>query len=444
MLLATVTIAAVALHGWQMHATSVTVQRESLNSIAVLGAAQLSDAVRDITSGEQVDESLIQRFSRWSTVALRQPRVLAAVLRNPEGRVLSSVPSEAGQLDALALLPVGRRSCIAQQTGMGGDSPTATLLASHPISVPDEGTLLGDVIVVASTPTMVSAWAMWSLTFGLPLAVVASLGFVVGLRWLRRRVHQPLADLVRRSDEDEAQWLARLPIDRRDELGRIARGTGALADELRELRNELADLRTTVDVRVAEQTRAINEQLRNAQRQVWQDPLTGLGNRRLLDERLEQVFKAQGQASADLVAIMFDIDHFKAHNDTMGHAAGDDLLRFFGQLLRGSLRQTDLAFRYAGDEFLVLLTQTLEKDALHLAERIVRLFAQQTSLLETTPQPTLSAGIAALTQCGAPSGQSLVQAADAALYCAKAKGKNSVSVARRGAVPVGMCSAIPA
>lgn len=432
MLLATVTIAAVALHGWQMRQTSIKAQRQGLESLTAMASAQLSDATQGLAAGRPARQTLIQQFALWSRLARRQPQVLAAFLRDAEGRLLMCTPPEANPPDALASLSISTPSFVVCRTrpldGAGGSS----MLVSHPISISDEGTLLGDVVLLAERPSLIAAWAVWCLTFGLPLAGVASLGFVVGLRWIRRQVHQPLADLVRRFDEDESDWLARLPIDRRDEFGRIARGAEAMVVEMRQLRGELDDLSKTLDSRVADQTRAINQQLKSAQRQVWQDALTGLGNRRLLDERLEQVFEAQDQAGGDLVAIMFDIDHFKAHNDTMGHAAGDELLCFFGQLLKGSLRRTDLAFRYAGDEFLILLMQVNENDATLLAERIVRLFSQQTSLLETKPQPTLSAGIAALGRCGATSGQDLVGAADAALYRAKRRGKNNVSVARPG------------
>lgn len=432
MLLAMVTIAAVALHGWQMHQSSIASQRQSLQTMAAMGAAQLSGAAQDRAVNRTPRKMLIQQFAQWSPLARRQPRVLAVFLRDTEGQLLTRTPLDAKPPSALASLSVSTSSFVICRTRLLDGVRSSAMLVSHPISIADEGTLLGDVVLLAERPSLIAAWAVWCLAFGLPLTGVASLGFVVGLRWIRRQLHQPLADLVRRFDEDESDWLARLPIDRSDEFGKIARIAESMLVEMRQLREEVDDLHKTVDTRVADQTRAINQQLKSAQRQVWQDSLTGLGNRRLLDERLEQVFEAQKKAGGELVAIMFDIDHFKAHNDTMGHAAGDELLCFFGQLLNGSLRDTDLVFRYAGDEFLVLLLQVSEKDAVHLAERILRLFAQQTSLLKTLPQPTLSAGVAALDGCRATSGQHLLQAADAALYGAKRKGKDSVSVACPG------------
>lgn len=432
MLLATVTIAAVALHGWQMRQSSIAAQCQSLQVMAAMGASQLSEAAQDRAVERTLRETLVQHFGQWSPRARRQPQVRAVFLRDADGQLLMSTPQGANPPDALATLSVSTPSFVICRTRSPVGAGGSLMLVSHPISFWDEGKLMGDVVLLAERPSLLAAWTVWCLTFGLPLAGVAALGFVVGLRWIRRQIHQPLANLVRRLDEDESAWLARLPIDRADEFGSIARLAESMVVEMGQLREEVDDLHQTLDTRVAEQTRAINQQLKSAQRKVWQDSLTGLGNRRLLDERLEQVFDAQNMAGGELVAIMFDIDHFKAHNDTMGHAAGDELLCFFGQLLKGSLRDTDLAFRYAGDEFLVLLLQVGEKDAVHLAERILRLFAQQTSLLKTLPQPTLSAGIASLDGCRAASGQHLLQAADAALYGAKRTGKDSVSVACPG------------
>jgi diguanylate cyclase (GGDEF)-like protein len=285
------------------------------------------------------------------------------------------------------------------------------------------------LLVAARRPALAVAWATWSAVFGIPLGGIAALSFVIALRWLRLMVREPLTTLIRRKHERPDEWLARLPTERPDEVGLIARETGELVAQLDELHSQVESLRRTIDSRVALRTREINAQLREARQKNWIDPLTKLGNRRLLDERLNELFSIERQSGDDFSVVMFDVDNFKAHNDQMGHSAGDDLLRFIGRLLSGSLRDTDLAIRYAGDEFVILLPDTSQEHAVNLTDRIVRLFAQQASLLKTRPLPTLSAGVASARHCGARQAQELIELADAALYEAKGAGKNVVRAA---------------
>ena len=195
-------------------------------------------------------------------------------------------------------------------------------------------------------------------------------------------------------------------------------------------RKEILDLESTVDRRIDAKTRHITKALKQTQKQSWTDPLTKLNNRRLLDERLGSILTAQLDAAQDLSIVMFDVDHFKQTNDRLGHSAGDALLVFIGELFRGSLRETDLAVRYGGDEFVLILPATSAQEALAAAERILMLFGQHASTLNISPKPSLSAGIASLRSSAVHDGDRLLQFADEALYRAKQKGRSTAMIHR--------------
>jgi len=125
---------------------------------------------------------------------------------------------------------------------------------------------------------------------------------------------------------------------------------------------------------------------------------------------------------------MLDIDYFKTLNDTLGHRAGDHLLEFTGDLLRQCLRPQDLAVRYGGDEFVLILPAVTAKDARTIAERTVRLFAQQARLLEVNPKPSMSGGVASLWQHEPETPEGLLAIADEALYLSKRSGKSCVHI----------------
>ena len=156
------------------------------------------------------------------------------------------------------------------------------------------------------------------------------------------------------------------------------------------------------------------------------DTLTGLGNRRFLEENLEPLFQSAWSQGADLVCIAIDMDHFKQVNDTLGHEAGDKLLVFMGELIRGSIRREDFGVRLGGDEFLVLMPDSDLEGGRAYGERVVSLFRQH--VRATLPQgvrANLSVGVAAVSG-GATSGRRLVKAADSNLYAAKRAGRGQV------------------
>ena len=152
------------------------------------------------------------------------------------------------------------------------------------------------------------------------------------------------------------------------------------------------------------------------------DALTGLLNRRYIEERLMEEIKRSNRHGFPMSFMMLDVDEFKSYNDTFGHPAGDEALKMVGHIIRETLRGADVAARYGGEEFAILLPQTISEEAITIAERI-------RSNIEETAFPhrrvTLSIGVAS---CSAELclAKNIVSAADKALYHAKRTGRNRV------------------
>jgi diguanylate cyclase (GGDEF)-like protein len=166
-------------------------------------------------------------------------------------------------------------------------------------------------------------------------------------------------------------------------------------------------------------------------RQAYSDTLTGLPNRRALDERLEEEVSAARRNNYSFAVIMMDLDGFKAVNDTYGHSVGDDVLRLvFNQMSRG-VRTTDFLARYGGDELTLILSQTEMSSALIVSEKITEGMKKLKYRLPDGKRLKLgiSGGIA-LFPVHARSGPDLLRAADAALYHAKKFQRGTFEVAR--------------
>jgi diguanylate cyclase (GGDEF)-like protein len=160
------------------------------------------------------------------------------------------------------------------------------------------------------------------------------------------------------------------------------------------------------------------------------DPLTGFYNHRFLHERMgEEVVRSQ-RARRPLSVLMLDLDDFKLVNDTFGHLFGDKVLTWAAELIRSTLRLSDLAARYGGDEFALILPETDAEDARHAADRILEAFRDRPFVGEQRgPVPiAASIGIATFPADGR-TGTELIAAADAALYQVKRGGGRDAAAA---------------
>ena len=178
-----------------------------------------------------------------------------------------------------------------------------------------------------------------------------------------------------------------------------------------------------------------NDRLRDSVNQTIElavtDPLTGLNNRRYLDKHLKLLFDRAIARGRSLSVCITDIDRFKSVNDTYGHDAGDEVLKEFAARVRSTVRGADLACRFGGEEFVVIMPDTPPETAAAIAERLRHAVESQPFVLRqsgTQLSITASLGISS-TVYGAPSAEELVRQADRALYEAKHGGRNRVVAA---------------
>jgi len=180
------------------------------------------------------------------------------------------------------------------------------------------------------------------------------------------------------------------------------------------------------DIALALANLRLRETLRT---QSTRDSLTGLFNRRYLTESLDREVRRADRNDRPLGIVMLDLDQFKPFNDTHGHEAGDALLRAFGRFIQKNTRGEDIACRYGGDEFVILLVDADLEVARRRAEELREGFGKMVvrHLNHKLDSVSFSMGLAAFPIHGATS-EDLLAAADEALYDAKAKGRNRVSV----------------
>ena len=167
------------------------------------------------------------------------------------------------------------------------------------------------------------------------------------------------------------------------------------------------------------------------QRQMFElasrDVLTGALNRRYFLERLDAEIAHATRCGSPLSLVMFDVDHFKHVNDTLGHPAGDRILRGVAAAAAATLRHDDVLARYGGEEFAILMRSADLPSAVGLAERLRQAVEAATFDDErATARVTISLGVATLPPVAEPAAQALLAAADAALYRAKRSGRNRV------------------
>ena len=383
----------------------------------------LAEQVRPLVDMANPDE-----LAQWAARTVTGRAILAVAVLDADGQL---VALRADRPELVAQIGRDAKTLAAGDVS-GGSSPLGMksgpgLLVSQPLRLDGAGRRTGRLVVLLSVGPDAADALGW---FCLVVAGTALLMSAVASRWLNRRVAEPIEALagVWQGAEggDGGTMLLR---ERHDAVGRLARLIDSLHLQVCHWRERAELLEQTVDTRVAGRTRSIGVALKRAERRVWLDPLTGLTSRRFIDEKLPEIFAAQWEAGQDLALVMMDLDHFKRCNDSLGHPAGDDLLRFAGQLLRGAVRDSDIAARYGGDEFLLILPAVSAEQAATVARRAVAMFGQQAKTgLARRVGLGLSAGVASLRAHQPEDLAGLIRLADEALYSAKRRGQ-SVCVA---------------
>lgn len=288
-----------------------------------------------------------------------------------------------------------------------------------------ETSLLGYVQV----GTLANTWHHWmssKLDLLIGIGVLAA-GIAIPLGFLLvRRIISPLEGLSATMHRFSLGHLSvRSPVRRHDEIGHLALAFNRMADQHEQTHQRIVKLNTDLEHRVAQRTKQLREL-------AARDPVTGLYNRRHFKEMLERGFSEAIRYDKDLSCIMIDLDDFKAINDNFGHHIGDEVISLAAATITGELRTSDNSARFGGDEFVILLPHTDEGRALVLGERITQKFGEELAARLPQVNTGLSMGIASLESTQVVDADALVQAADRALYRAKAAGKSCVRVAGAG------------
>ena len=233
----------------------------------------------------------------------------------------------------------------------------------------------------------------------------------------------------------ETFWCSRSAVARMDKMGNMQWIEGVIEDitERKQAENLLRQAKEELELQVAARTSELTKLNEELHQLSLSDGLTGIGNRRSLDETIEREWKRAVRERSKLAILMIDIDYFKLFNDTYGHLAGDECLKKVAATITGLIKRSmDFAGRYGGEEFAVILPATDELGAMAVGEKIraaieAQAIPHQRSYLGG--MVTVSIGAAVMIPNSTTESAVLVDAADQALYTAKSSGRNRVVLA---------------
>jgi len=306
-----------------------------------------------------------------------------------QGKTSSLLAALPGQYNQTPRLATFTRLVIGQ-----GDNQTALILG---LAIPEEHILLASHELDQRMIRIVLGLSLLSLLLSL---------------WLAKALLRPLNQIGHAIDHfTENLTFTPLPTKRRDELGKLAR-------ELHEMQQK-----------ILAQINELNENHIEMHRMAHGDALTGLPNRRLFFDRLEQAI-TRAKRSGKLIGLLYvDLDQFKEINDTHGHAVGDEVLRVVARMLTSASRESDTVARLGGDEFIILFDELENLGALqNIAKKLLARMQNRIFIHGHDLQISASLGISIFPQHGTDA-DTLVQCADKAMYTSKRDGRSRTSIA---------------
>lgn len=257
------------------------------------------------------------------------------------------------------------------------------------------------------------------------LLLIGLVAWLVSLR--TRRTLKALTVATRSLSQGDFQ--VEVPIRSRGPAGELARAFNEMAHQLSASRQQITNYQKTLETRVRERTRELHSATLRAVQIAQTDPLTSLPNRLLFRTKLEESVKSAAADKSRVAVLFVDLDFFKNFNDSLGHDAGDAVLRAAATRLQDAVRQDDVVARFGGDEFVVLISrleaQHAEHVALTVAEGILETLSKPFDVAGTSLTMPASLGIAIYPHDGANASE-LIKNADTAMYAAKQAGRNRI------------------
>ncbi len=405
--------------------------------------AQLAEVLAQAAAGA-MERGEVQELDSLAHQLMGQDELLFVAFFDAAGQVVATADVDATRLRrtrAQGMTPVQGRTLGTPVFVPAREGSPAHLDVTYPINQwlaaeggnaravparpPERMLLLGYVQlglnVEHSLQEQSAAMDLVSGTAILIAMVTVPLGFIIV-----RRIVEPINELSHVTEAfARGQWGARSRVRRKDEIGKLAAAFNRMADLREQDHSQLVTLNAELEERVNRRTRQLHEL-------ASRDPLTGLYNRRHFGEVLARRYAEARRYDTPLSCLMLDLDDFKNANDTHGHQVGDELLVLTALTVSSQLRSADVAARFGGDEFVVLLPQTPPERAGALSRRIAEKLAAAVREQLPQVQATVSIGIGSLGENASDDPHELVRAADHALYTAKSAGKNRIITAGVG------------
>lgn len=295
-----------------------------------------------------------------------------------------------------------------------------------PINFDDES--LGDILLVADLgdwkQTHINSLMMAAGVFALSLLVA----YLLSMR-MQKVVSEPILKLAKmaRRISHEQDYSLRAEKSSRDEIGRLVDDFNDMLHQIQSRDNELYLVNEQLEEKVNIRTLELTELTKQLEHQAYHDALTGLANRVTLDNNLRLAIEQKHRHEGQLAILFLDLDRFKIINDTLGHAAGDELLKEVAERFRDCVRKSDTLARLGGDEFAILLFEMDHTNtALAVARKLSDVIAKPLHVAGHDLSLSTSIGISIYPDDGIDA-DTLIKNADTAMYRSKERGRNQVT-----------------